>query len=88
MFPEEIISEVSPNSILIRRTAKLPMFVILVSAGLIGGIATTFYKIIGELAIENDLDKDGWFVSILLIVGVVANLVMLYLINIAMKYYD
>ena len=88
MFPEEIISEVSPNSILIRRTAKLPMFVILVSAGLIGGIATTFYKIIGELAIENDLDKDGWFVSILLIVGVIANLVMLYLINIAMKYYD
>ena len=88
MFPEEIISEVSPNSILIRRTAKLPMFVILVSAGLIGGIATTFYKIIGELAIENDLDKDGWFVSILLIVGMIANLVMLYLINIAMKYYD
>ena len=88
MFPEEIISEVSPDSILIRRTAKLPMFVILVSAGLIGGIATTFYKIIGELAIENDLDKDGWFVSILLVVGVLANLVMLYLINIAMKYYD
>ena len=88
MFPEEIISEVSPQSLLIRRTAKLPMFVILVGAGLIGGIATTFYKIIGELAIENDLTKDGWFVVILLLVGMFANLVMLYLINIAMKYYD
>ena len=88
MFPEEIISEVSPQSLLIRRTAKLPMFVILVGAGLIGGIATTFYKIIGELAIENDLTKDGWFVVILLLVGILANLIMLYLINIAMKYYD
>ena len=88
MFPEEIISEVSPGSILIRRTAKLPMFVVLVSAGLIGGIATTFYKIIGELAIENELTQEGWFVVVLALVGVLANLVMLYLINIAMKYYD
>ena len=88
MFPEEIISEVSPGSILIRRTAKLPMFVVLVSAGLIGGIATTFYKIIGELAIENELTQEGWFVVVLALVGVLANLVMLYLINIAMKYYN
>ena len=66
MFPKDIIEEVSPQSAWIRRTAKVPMFFILISTGLIGGIATTFFKMVGELAIEKDLTKDGWFSTELL----------------------
>ena len=45
------------------------MFFILISTGLIGGIATTFFKMVGELAIEKALTKDGWFVIILVVLA-------------------
>ena len=88
MFPKNIINEVSPNSEWIRSTAKLPMFFICVCSGLIGGIATTFYKMIGELAIENDLTTDGWFVILLVVIALPGNFMQLYFVNVAMKYYD
>ena len=64
------------------------MFFILISTGLIGGIATTFFKMVGELAIEKDLTKDGWFVIILVVLALPGNFLQLYFINVAMKYYD
>ena len=88
MFPKDIIDEVSPQSAWIRSTAKVPMFFILISTGLIGGIATTFFKMVGELAIEKDLTKDGWFVVVLVVLALPGNLLQLYFINVAMKYYD
>ena len=64
------------------------MFFILVCTGLIGGLSTTFFKMVGELAIEKDLTRDGWFVLVLLILAVPGNLLQLYFVNVAMKYYD
>jgi len=64
------------------------MFFILVCSGLIGGISTTFYKMIGELAIEKDLTQDGWFVLLLIVIALPGNLMQLYFVNVAMKYYD
>ena len=88
MFPKSLINEVSPDSELLRKTAKLPMFFILVCDGLIGGIATTFFKMCGELAIEKDLESDGWFILLLLACAIPGNLLQLYFVNIGMKYYD
>ena len=88
MFSAELIEEVSPRSNWIRRTSKLPMFFSLLCTGLIGGVATTFWKMMGELAVEKDLTKDGWFVLILLVIATPAQLLQLFLVNIAMKYYD
>ena len=64
------------------------MFFILICTGLIGGIATTFFKMVGELTVEKDLTKDGWFIIILLVIALPSNFLMLYYINVAMKYYD
>ena len=64
------------------------MFFILICTGLIGGIATTFFKMVGELTVEKDLTKDGWFIIILLVIALPGNFLMLYYINVAMKYYD
>ena len=64
------------------------MFCIMVSSGLLGGISTTFFKMFGELAIEKDLTKDGWFALILIVLALPGNILQLYFVNIAMKYYD
>ena len=52
LFPKELILEISPQSKVIRKTAKLPMLCLLVCTGLLGGYSTVLFKFFTELLIE------------------------------------
>ena len=88
MFPHEFIVDVSPNSGWIRHTAKLPMVFMLISSGIMGGIGTSVFKLIGELAVLGEFSEQFWFVLSLAVPSMCANFLSLYFINVAMKYYD
>ena len=88
MFPAEIIHEVSPRSSCVRRTAKFPMFFLLVCTGLIGGVTTTLFKMVSDLLVQHDVSHDFLFFMILLTLAIPGNGLQLYFINVSMKYYD
>ena len=48
IFPKEIISEISPRSINLHTTVRLPLLLILLSAGMINGYCVALIKCGGE----------------------------------------
>ena len=88
MFPASLIHEVSSRSNCIRLTAKLPMFFLLVCTGLIGGVTTTTFKLIGQLTVEKKFGEQAGFVCLLLLISLPGNILQLLFLNVSMKYYD
>ena len=86
--PSYLINEVSPRSNCIRITAKLPMFFLLVCTGLIGGVTTTTFKLVGELTVEKEFAKNAGYGVLLIVISVPGNVLQLVLLNVSMKYYD
>ena len=88
MFPHDFITDVSPNSGWIRTAAKFPMVFMLICSGVIGGWSTTTGKMVGELAVDGELGDHIGLLVLLVVPAFSGNLISLYFLNVAMKYYD
>ena len=64
------------------------MFFLLVCCGLIGGVTTTTYKMIGQLTVEKKFGEQAGFVVLLVIISLPGNILQLLFLNVSMKYYD
>ena len=87
-IPEEVLQRVSPQSLELKSFLKVPMLLLLVTAGLLSGMSVCFLKLIGEMIQNGEV---GGHIGIFILLAVVALLsvpAMVHSLNLAMKYFD
>jgi hypothetical protein len=85
--PLEFIQDVSPRSVFLKESIKVPLILLLWSAGLQNALVQAFFKFLGEINIQGESILS--FMSLtLLIAGCVFSIMQCWIINIAMKYYN
>jgi len=81
-----VLRTVSPKSYAFRPYIKLPLFSIIAELAILNAVCYSTYK----LSLELIKTEQGisWLAANLFILGLLLNLVQLWLFNIAMRYYD
>ena len=87
-LPAEVLEQVSPQSVNLKRWIKVPLLLLLVNAGFQSGLAVVFLKLCGELLVTGDAGDH--IVMLLIMIGclLVATLSQVHSLNLAMQHFD
>ena len=85
---EEIVDEISPRSASLRRRIKTPLVFMAWACGLLSGINLVLMKGFGEILTSHGFHEMPYTATGCLLGGVAGALLMLYLLGLAMRYYN
>ena len=83
-----LLDEISPRSYCAHMTAKVPMFCLLLSSGIIGGITSVNFKLAGQLAYGDEGDENLGLIVLLILINIPGMAFQLFGLQMSMKYYD
>jgi len=89
---DRVLYDVAPNSLVLKKSAKIPLFLLAWSAGLIGALNCTFLKVAGEILKINGKDGYNAFASlhlyIFLAIGIAGSVACICILNLVMRNYN
>ena len=87
-IPEDLLKEISPRSINLRRFAKVPLVMLLVEAAIQVGLDLIFFKF-GQATLGHGTFSDNWpLITSMFVLGIFFATFNLHFVNLSVKYYD
>ena len=83
-----MLEEISPRSVNLQRSIKAPMIFMTWTCGLMTATNLVLIKCFGEIIKAQEFGEMPLFASACFFFGVLGCFVMLYVLNVAMRYYD
>ena len=87
-LPSDLIEEISPRSASLHANIKVPMVLMSLSAGLLTAINLVFAKCFGEIIKAQEFAWAPIFASSCFVLGTLGCFLMIYVLNLAMRYYN
>lgn len=87
-LPKQTIEEISPRSLSLQKNLKAPLVLMCWSIGLITALNLVFIKCFGEIVRSGEVKEKPILSSVCFFFGATGSLMMIYVLNIAMRYYD